>query len=282
MRLERIKDPGDWNRSLSELTKSLFFRSEWYEVFKTPWKKNLLLKLENCFLPLQLNLVTRTAFSGPWGSYGGPVGDFDLSEVIIKKAKRELLLTRIFIHSEKDLKLSSLNFFVEKNYSVIVDLDNLESIKKRLHENRRRNLRKALEGGFYFEVVRGEEGVKRYVKLLRRTLKERRSYKFHKISLFKKIAKLNEALFCFSGKEHDESGALILEISPDTIFYWHGVNSKEALNLHIGDFLHFSIIEYGLKRGFKFYNLGASPHEELLKYKLSWGGEGKIIYTYRV
>ncbi|MDI6851148.1 MAG: GNAT family N-acetyltransferase [bacterium] len=280
MKLEKIKDAENWNHFTGEFTKSLFYKFEWYDVFKTLWKTNLLARLENCFLPLQLNTITRTAYSGPWGSYGGPVGDKNLAEAVLKQAKRALFLRKIFIYSEKELNISNLNFSLEKNYSVVVTLDDVESIKKRLHENRKRNLKKALEGNLYFEIARGEEGARRYIKLLGRVLKERKGYKFHEISLFKKLGKLKEAFFCFAGKEKDESAALIIESDTDTILYWHGVNSKEALQLHIGDFLHWSIIEWGLKRGFKFYNLGTSPHGELLNYKLSWGGERKIIYTY--
>jgi len=280
MKLEAIKDQDNWNRSIQQIENSLFFKYEWYKAFKTPWKSNLLVRLENCFLPLQINLLTRVAYSGPWGSYGGPIGNKNLTEEILKCAKKKLFLRKIVLYCEEEFPLKIRNYSLERSSAVILTLDNEENVLKRLHENRERNLKKAAQGGFYFEILIGKEGAIRYTKLLKRVLKGVKGYKFHNIGIFKNLSELEEVHFCFSGKERDESGAVILEVNKDTIFYWHGVNSAEALSQHIGDFLHWSILQFALKKGFKFYNLGTSPYQELRNYKLSWGGEEKPVYTY--
>jgi len=278
MGLEVLRTKEDWDSEIKERGLNIFYSYEWYKANEGLWHRSYLFKSENTLFPLLLNVITRRAFSGPWGSYGGPVGPGAPIKDTILQIKKKWLIREIFITSPEPLKELGEPF--EVTYSALLNLTSTEEILQNMSENRRRNLKKALKEDFTLEAVENGEGYRRYMELIRRA--KRRENLFQPLSLIKKITGLKDALLFFVKGKEDLSGALILKVDQKTLYYWHGVNSEEGLKRHAGDYLHWGVIQFGIENGFRIYNFGTSPMESLLNYKLSWGAMAKPVYTYKV
>ncbi len=281
MNIEIYKDYNSWNSQIAKYSDLLFHKYEWYYASKEPFKKNLLVRFDDNLLPLQINLFNRKAYSGPWGSYGGPLGERRLKEETIEILKRRLKIRKIFIFCDELLETPKEN---EIEYAVEIPLSYSDSLMEKLSDNRRRNLKKALKENLRLEMERGQRGSERYLRLLKKAIKEAKTkYQFHPLFLFKRLAKLENSFFFFIAKgEEDLSSALVLRLNNDILYFWHGVNTLMGLQTHAGDLLHFEIMKFGFEKNYKKYNLGTSPTLELLKYKLSWGGVQKPIFIYEL
>ncbi|HOK23481.1 MAG TPA: GNAT family N-acetyltransferase [Candidatus Hydrothermia bacterium] len=286
MKVRLITNKRPWDEEVSKFTEHLFYSHAWYNTMSRPWHMHFLAKCERSIMPILANSLNLKGYSGPWGSFGGPIGDDTLSLSLIKATFQKLRLRHLIIYREKPLtpRDDSSNFHLneERHESVVLELRDPETVFKELHENRKRNLRKALKENFRLEILTGIEGANRYIKLLKVVKAERKNFYFHNPTTFKRIAGLENALFFFSEKGKDLAAAVILKLDRNTLFFWHGVNSLEALHSHAGDFLQWEIILYGIQNHFDLYYLGTSPNTDLLRYKLSWGGSIKEIFIYSI
>ncbi len=283
MKSELILKKTRWNSEIEKLTKNLFFKFEWYNAVKNPWNLNVLMKAASGVMPLQINLLKATGYSGPWGSYGGPLGDEASCISLFESAIRMLKLRHLFLYRDKPLRFHSsrvnqINQITEN--TVILNLYDIETAEKNLHENRRRNLNKAFKENFYIKILKGREAARRYLRLYRTVKEERKEFRFHSEKIFKRMSELKDVFFFFAGKEYDIAAAVVLNLDGETLYFWHGLNTVESLNLHAGDFVQWNTITFGIENQFKFYNLGTSPDPDLLKYKLSWGGSRREVFIY--
>jgi hypothetical protein len=268
----------EWNLLIRKYTDLLFYSLEWYEALKMPWNKNIILEDESAVLPLQLNVLNRKAYSGPWGSYGGPLGNLGNPSEFFSKVKKSLKIRELTIYSTRYIETGNKP---EIKNAILIPLKDKDHNFKILSENRKRNLKKALNSNFELDIMQGKNAAIRYLRLLKKS-KNRKSYSFHTYALFKKIATLKETFFFFCKGKEDLSAILLLKLNSGTLYFWHGVSTEKGLENHAMDFIHWQVVLYGLKEGFKEYNMGTSPTESLEQYKKSWGGVLKPIYVYTV
>ncbi len=281
MNIEIFKNHISWNSQISKYSDLLFYKYEWYCTFKEFWHKSLLLRFDNSLLPLQINFFNKNAYSGPWGSYGGPVGEEKLDKKTAEILKKRLNIKKLYLFCERPLK-----YLKEKEtaYSVEIPLSDPDSVMGKISDNRRRNLKKALKENLRLEMERGQRGAERYLRFLKKALRDTKTkYQFHPLFLFKRLAKIEGSFFFFVVKEKEDlSSALVLGLNNDILYFWHGSNTLTGLQTHASDRLHFEIMKLGFEKNFKKYNLGTSPTPELLKYKLSWGGVQKPVFIYEL
>lgn len=276
MNFRLIKTATEWNSLVEKYSDCLFHYFEWYQSLKSPWHKNRLVEFDNTLLTLQINIFTRIAYSGPWGSYGGILGGIENLREKLQRVKKSLLLRNIYIHLTNPLEIEEPQ---QISKAVIIPLKSESENYQFLSENRRRNLKKALADNFKIDVITGELAARRYIALLK---KNRTRYTFHPITCFKKLSELPQSIFFFCSKEEDLSAALILKLNSETLYYWHGVTTRNGALNHSSDLLHWHIILFGINESFKNYNMGTSPSESLLKYKLAWGGTVSNVFTYKI
>ncbi len=276
MSIRKVKTAHDWNSQVEKYSDCLFHSFEWYNALKSPWHKNYLVAYDRHLIPLQINLFTRNAYSGPWGSYGGILGEKEDSLENLKRVKRVLFLKNIYIHTNNSLDFCEP---YETSTAVTIPLRSEQENYQFLNENRKRNLRKSMVENLKIDVLTGDLAVRRYIALLK---KSRIRYTFHPKACFRKLSKLPQSLFFFCSQGEDLSAALILKLNRETLYYWHGITTDDGAVKHSSELLHWHIILFGISRGFKEYNMGTSPSESLLNYKLSWGGTISRVFTYKI
>jgi hypothetical protein len=231
----------------------------------------------------------RTAWSLPFGTYGGPVtrGDDTLEERMFDfflSANRGALT----------LETGWVDFYnawphgtgvIEPAVTQLVDLSaGFDAVwRERFDKPRRRRVRRAEEQGVTVRRAQNQDDVRRFVAVYRERLRDWESGDGHPerlfFDLFRRAGDGRVRLFV---AEHDGmvvGGHLNLYHRRDVIA-WYGMASHRGDELNAGTLLYARCMRDACDAGFERYNLGASlGKQSLVAYKASLGG---VEYHYRI
>lgn len=235
----------------------------------------------------------------PFGLYGGPIvlSDCDDSESIrnsilkqfYKLSKNPLCISsQVADFSGKCDNLNSMGFKKEKVCTYIVNINsNIKNMwMKKINKKVRNEVRQAKKQDVMVEEISDISQVKRLYDMIKDTDKrhERTSYLFDLYNnLFNFMCK-NGLVKWFIAKKNDVYVANSLYFTyNDSIMHWMNASYKKYWRLRPNNLLQWTIIEWGIENGYKYFNLGGLPTTEakgLIKFKESWGAEKKYYYIY--
>lgn len=172
----------------------------------------------------------------------------------------------------------------------IVDLSASESeLLAAMKSKTRYNIRLAAKKGVEVKKALGEWGVKRFLKLVKKT-GERHGFGLHKTSYYKtmvstlKTKELSAHLFVARINKKTRAVALVLKHG-EVATYLHGGSSEKDKGVMAPYALHWNIMRWAKKNGCHYYDFwgeapaGQSGHplEGVTRFKSGFGGE---VFTY--
>ena len=229
----------------------------------------------------------------PFGTYGGIVSRFNLSEEDFGKIYGQLE------NEFKKLKVVSLevaDFFGNQNYLVrsgfkhlnrythVLDLFRYSA--KPIHETKRGAVQAEKKGVKVISLPSADRIMDCYDLVKKRDSRYGRRRSKYPLGLYENIWNIftpgKEVLWKVAMMENRIIAFQINFLFKDTIYYWEGASDFKALSLRPNDALFKETIQWGISQGFKYLNLGGSPEkaEGLVRFKEAWGGERKKYPVY--
>lgn len=157
---------------------------------------------------------------------------------------------------------------------------------KRLSNNNKRNIKKALREGVDIEIRDDVSAVDAFYNLNSITRKRHgvpsQPYVFFK-NLFKYISSDGRGIVVLAKKDGRVVAASIYLFLGDSAIYKYGTSNKEAGSLKANNLVMWEAINWLSERGFKCLSLGRTDKNSLglLRYKNGWASEQKTINYYR-
>jgi len=240
----------------------------------------------------------RNYYSMPYGTYGGIVYVDDYDERAIScvvdafinftKGIRTGFVFLVDYHG--NLKNVTSCDFIRKPASTHVlslndDIDKIWTTK--VHQKTRNMVRQAEERGVRVRDVRDESEMRECYKMYAET-STRHGLSQHKYP-FELYRNLHEIMVekCLAKWLIAEKGNLLLGnavflLFKDSIFYWDDGSFQQHWNLRPNNALVWSMIKYGVEKGFSELNLGSSPPDArgLVRFKERWGGVRINFFCY--
>ena len=230
----------------------------------------------------------RAAWSLPFGTYGGPVGNGgEVDRALLDKFRRELGRPGTIEIGWVDMHNSApaAGASVETATTHIVDLTGgFDSVwNERFDKPRRRRVRRAEEHGVEVRLAEGDEDVRRFVDVYRARLDAWNSGAGHPETLFRELVARGVGgrvrLFLAVHAGEIVGGHLNL-YHRRSVIAWYGMASTRGDELNAGTLLYARCIRDACETGYTDYNLGASlGKRSLIEYKESLGG---VEYRYRI
>jgi len=300
-------DVKEWDELLANSEEATVFQTyEWMKVLHETYPKYtpLFITARNggkkliggMPLIMSKSRISRSLMSMPFGTYGGAVvrSDIDNEPVLRIKILEKLNeigrkwksnKSVIVDFTNKHGHLESLGFKRKSASTHVLKLDSsLEYIfMKKVRKKTRSQIRQAIRKGVAIDEVNDVSEVKILYDMIKHTYRRHGSAPYP--------AKLYENIFKIMGEKGifrwyvARDGDIPISCTlcftyKDSMMYWAGASYEKYWELRPNDLLIWSMIEYGVKNGYKNFNLGASPPEarELKRFKESWGAE-RVDYS---
>lgn len=219
--------------------------------------------------------------------WGGPIANSDeLAGLLIDELDTYLKSKIIYTEFRNLFDLSDLNdYFIKSGYELedrinyIVEIETVEANKKKLNENRRRQINKSLKSGV--EIVSPKElnEVKEFYSILKILYIERVKKPLPDFCFFEQFFLIPDVgkyfLIKFDGKI---IGGIMCPVFKDTIYEWYvcGLDT-EYKDQSPSVMATWAAIAYGINNGLKYFDfMGAGKPEEdygVREFKSKFGGE---------
>jgi hypothetical protein len=154
-----------------------------------------------------------------------------------------------------------------------VELDDEESMLKRLHKSRRYGVRKAQASGLQAELCQSPEIVDEFYDRFCATMRRKGAApgfpRSHARLLFEHLRRIDRILGL---RIRDAQGRLLsvglFPFDNQTLYFWGGADSVEGRELFPNDFLHWSAMGLARQRGLRCYDMSGYG-----RFKSKFGGE---------
>lgn len=229
-----------------------------------------------------------TSWSLPFGTYGGPVSDDgDVDRALLVSFRAELERRGTFEAGWVDFHSGApdADALVEGALTHIVDLsDGFDAVWGRgFDKPRRRRVRRAEEQGLEVRAARGEDDVRRFVRVYQQRLDAWKSGAGHPERLFLELVARgagDRTRLWLAVRGDEVLGGHLNLYHRRSVIAWYGMASAQGDEMHAGTMLYARCMRDACERGFDDYNLGASlGKRSLIAYKESLGGRE---YRYRI
>jgi hypothetical protein len=169
--------------------------------------------------------------------------------------------------------LAAAGFEPMEDLTYRVELDDEESMLKRLHKSRRYGVRKALASGLQAEICETSEVAgefyDRFCATMRRKGVAPGFPRSHPRLLLEHLRRVDRILGL---RIRDSQGRLLsvglFPFDNQTLYFWGGADSVEGRELFPNDFLHWSAMRLGRQRGLRCYDMSGYG-----RFKSKFGGE---------
>lgn len=219
--------------------------------------------------------------------WGGPICKIDdLCQLLIDELNEFVKKKAIYTEFRNLFDVTDLNdYFIKSGYELedrinfIVDIESIEINKKKLNENRRRQINKSLKSGV--EIVSPKEirEVKEFYSILKKLYKEKVRKPLPSFEFFKEFFEQKDfgkyLLVQYQGKI---IGGIMSPIYKDTIYEWYvcGLDT-EFKEQSPSVMATWAAIEYAANNGLKYFDfMGAGkPDDEygVREFKSKFGGK---------
>jgi len=297
-----FQDPtktADWNELiLSFPSYSFFHTSDWAKVLQATYNfQPHYLKLTEsgdtkAVIPLMEvdSLFTgRRAISLPFSDFCEPL---ILSGVNLKHIRHKV----IDYSKEKGFKSLELrdsdvhldnSIIIPAGYQHILDLSfSEEQLFKRLSENTRRNIRKAIRNQVSFEINNSPSALEDFYIMNCYTRRRHglppQPLKFFR-NLYDFVLTKNKGFISISKYNGKSIASAVFLLIGQKALFKYGASLFEYQNLRPNNFLMWESIKYIKAQGFNELNFGRTELENigLRRFKLGWGTEEKILNYYQ-
>ncbi len=169
--------------------------------------------------------------------------------------------------------LAAAGFRPVEDLTYRVELDDEESMLKRLHKSRRYGVRKAIASGLQAELCESAEVVDEFYDRFCATMRRKGVApgfpRSHPRALFDHLHRIDRILGL---RIRDAQGRLLsvglFPFDNQTLYFWGGSDSGEGRELFPNDFLHWSAMCLGQQRGLRCYDMSGYG-----RFKSKFGGE---------
>jgi CelD/BcsL family acetyltransferase involved in cellulose biosynthesis len=230
----------------------------------------------------------RTAWSLPFGTYGGPVGDDDACRRLLLAFEHRLRKPGMIDGGWVDFHgcASAPGWEATDCSTHIVDLSGGFDVvwRERFDKPRRRRVRRAEEQGVTVRRGAGSDDVARFVDVYRARLEVWDTGPPHPDRLFSSLVERGGARVRLYLALHEGAvvGGHLNFYHRDTVIAWCGMTAAHAADTQAGTLLYTTCMREACEAGFTVYNLGASlGRRSLVEYKESLGGRPHAYRTYR-
>ncbi|MBA4417168.1 MAG: hypothetical protein C0392_04560 [Syntrophus sp. (in: bacteria)] len=168
----------------------------------------------------------------------------------------------------------------------VIDLRNgEEQVLKNFHRTLHQNIRRALEMSISDRMVEDDETLRALYKVFQRISRGGTLFEIPPFALLRDLlhSPYGEALVV----EYDGQivgGLFLLRVS-NVVYAWHGGPDPEMRHLNVGALLHYRAMQWGISKGFSFYDLGQQSLSEnpgLTRFKMHFGPLLKPSFQYMV
>jgi lipid II:glycine glycyltransferase (peptidoglycan interpeptide bridge formation enzyme) len=155
--------------------------------------------------------------------------------------------------------------------------------EKSINPKTRNKISQAQKKGITVSIVESENEIKECYKMREDTIKRHEvstnylPLKFY-LALFDEMK--NYLRWTIAYKDNQALAYAIHFVYKDTIIWWDNSSYTSALQYRPNNALIWEAIKWGCENGYKYYNLGGSPSEGLIKFKESWGADEKVYWAY--
>jgi hypothetical protein len=223
----------------------------------------------------------KRAYSMPFGTYGGLITSENLKEENLKNIyegienefkKLKIVSAEITDFFRNQNILRQFGYKSAKGYTHILDLSKYPA--NPVHKTKRGAIQAEKKGVKIIPLPPIEKIKDCYELVKKRDKRYGLKKSKHPLGLYENIWNIFKPgrIIAFQ----------ISLLFKDTIYYWEGASEPEALHLRPNDALFKDTIQWGISKGYRYYNLGGSPKnaEGLVKFKETWGGEKKEYNIY--
>jgi len=232
----------------------------------------------------------------PFCEYGGPLIDStcDFSWQVIKVLLKEIFLSAKnldvdYIEVRNPFSfgevLSAEGFHVSKKYVTFgIDLSKgKEHLWRALDKKTRNSTRKGMKNNLDIRKIQNEADLKDYFYLYLKTQKKHGSPP-HDFKLFQNLFRLNSEnsmnLFIAKYRKRPIAGVIVF-YDGTKMYWWGGVSDPQFKNLNASDVLLWTLIEWGIEKGFLGFDLGRTRRSTTVyHFKKGWGGVETPLLDY--
>lgn len=221
----------------------------------------------------------RTLWSLPFGTYGGPAGETEASQHLLREFQSMAGSPGVIdvgcvdytnTHDASGWEVSDLDTHV-------VDISGgFDTVwRDRFDKPRRRRARRAEEHGVTVRQGNGRQDVNRFLGVYRERLDDWKSGSGHPEALFHALVEGGGERVRLYLAEHEGAviGGHLNFYYKEDVIAWYGMTSTRAGDTQAGTLLYVTCMRDACERGFRAYNLGASlGKRSLIEYKQSLGG----------
>lgn len=232
----------------------------------------------------------RSAWSLPFGTYGGPAsaGDDGVSRALVDAYSR--LGTGRGMHEiglvDFGNRVEIEKFRAETSSTHVVTLtgDFSDTWEKTFEKSKRRQTRKALKEGLSVAEARSPDEVSRYYAIyLQRVADWKERFRYPERLFAELFAAGGKGVKLFVARRGDEMlGGHLNFYFREEVIAWNGVVRDTADGTQASTLLYAECMKHASESGFRSYNLGGSLGKQtLIDYKESLGGVAYRYTTYR-
>ena len=223
--------------------------------------------------------------TAPFGSYGGFAFESDVArDLLLEEASqlaKETKVEYVAIRSEDGESERPANWIQQPSYfTYLIDLDHTpEEILKTFSSDHRNHVRKSMKKGFTVRFGHLDLLDDIY-EALSRSMHELGS-PYHSKTYLRKMAELlgDSLEFAVLYDSHGKiAGGGVFIVQGDTIFNLHANILRFVRSNYAGEYLYWSVIERGIQKGLKIFDLGRSlvgSGNEV--FKMKWAPQKKLL-----
>jgi hypothetical protein len=230
----------------------------------------------------------RAAWSLPFGTYGGPVGDDAARDALLRAFEKRISAPGAIEIGWVDFHdAGPLPGWESSGCSThVVDLSGgFDTVwRERFDKPRRRRVRRAEEHGVSIRRGAGPDDVARFVEVYRDRLRGWDTGEGHPERIFMSLVERGGERVRLYLASHEGAvvGGHLNFYYGDMVTAWYGMTSTRAGDTQAGTLLYATCMREACEAGFARYNLGSSlGRASLIEYKESLGGEVRLYRMLR-
>jgi len=220
---------------------------------------------------------------------GGPILEKDNEKVmdlllqelvkIVKKRSIYIEFRNLFDLSEYGNIFLKNGFRFREHYNFILQIETVEENFKKLNENRKRQIKKALKNNVEIIVPKDKNEIRDFYIILKKLYSEKVKKPLPEFNFFEEFfLKKNLGKYFLIKNNNRVIGGIMSPIYKDTIYEWYiGGLDQELKNQSPSVMATWAAIEYGAKNGLSYFDfLGAgSPNSDygVRDFKSKFGGK---------
>jgi len=213
---------------------------------------------------------------------------------------RVLLKNTSQIFSQENVNVNLINYLLySKGYdtyeeiSSVIDLDSYEKedILSNCNNNKKRQIKKAIKNGLRLSILTNDNELKEYYSILEENMRKfgkKPVHSYEELKEFKNFRLRDEIIFMGIFLEDKMiAGAMLFNFNNKVLHAQYISSKQDYLNLFPVQFLYYKIIEYAIKKEYKYVSWGISTlnhgrdlNKRLIEFKTAFGSTFSINKSY--